>query len=348
MPASSIHLGVDGNPVPKLRNSERSAFKRCPQRWWWSYREGLVPKGQPSNPLWFGTGIHLCFALWYKPGTVRGVDMNETWESYVDGEIRFIKTQANADDTTEEKVAEYVEAREPGHIMLNGYVEAYGLEEHWDVIAPEQIFAVIIPDDMGDPIVELVGTFDGVYRDLSDGKIKLMEHKTAGQISTKHLPLDDQAGTYWAVATHVLRENDLIRPKERISGITYNFLRKAKPDERPVGPDGFAHNKPTKAHYLEALNPVGEGLDLSKIPLTRLASMAEANGIEVWGDVSKIQPAKNFVREFVPRTAYERKRQIERIADEALSMEAMRTGDLPLYKTPTKDCSMGLRFLRDV
>jgi hypothetical protein len=334
--------------IHKLRNSERTAFKRCPQRWWWAYRQGLRPKGQPSNPLWFGTGIHLCFAEWYIPGQVRGRDMHETWEEYVAGEIRFIKTQAREDDGTEARIAEYVEAETLGHAMLDGYLEQYGLDENWDVIAPEQIFAVMIPDSFGDPIVELVGTFDGVYRDLVDDEIKLMEHKTAAQISTAHLSLDDQAGTYWAVATHVLRENKLIKPREEISSITYNFLRKAKPDERPVGPDGFAHNKPTKAHYLDAFEKSRKLKYLEhynqKTGLPQLELLAKQFGVEVWGDVSKVQPAKNFVRHPVPRTRHERKTQIQRIADEALHMEAIRNGDLPLYKTPTKDCSWDCDF----
>lgn len=329
--------------LPHLRTSERGAFKRCPQRWWWSYREGLRPLGQPSNPLWFGTGIHIAFAEWYIPGLKRGRDLRETWEQYCKDEIRFIKTQAVADDGTDAKIAEYVEATELGLAMLDNYLEEYGEDESWEVLAPEQVFAVLIPDENGDPIVEYNGTFDGVYRDLVDGLIKLMEHKTAAAISTKHLSLDDQAGSYWAVATHCLWSEGIIGKKEHLDGITYNFLRKAKADSRPVGPDGMVHNKPVKQNYLDAFAP-------RRIPATaslsipKLEALAEKYDVEVWGDVSKVQPAPNFVREYVTKTKRERRTQLQKISNEAIHMDEMRKGNLPLYKNPTKDCSWDCDF----
>lgn len=331
--------------LPHLRNSERAAFKRCVMKWWWSYREGLRPIGTPSNALWFGTGIHLAFAEWYVPGTKRGIDLRETWSAYCEEEVRFIRTEAVRGDDIDEKIAEYVAAKELGLIMLNGYLEKYGHDENWDVIAPEQAFGVLIPDGFGQPLIELNGTFDGVYRDLVDGLIKLMEHKTAKQISLDHLSLDDQVGTYWSVAAYRLREEKLIGPKESLAGITYNVLRKAKPDERPVGPDGMAHNQPTKAHYLEAIEgKVHSGINLDKLGLPRLKEIAETNGIEVFGDVSKVQSAPNFAREFVARTRYEQQVQLERISNEALHMDMFRRGELPLYKNPTRDCSWQCDF----
>lgn len=334
--------------LPMLRNSERTSFKRCQQRWYWGYRCGLKPKGQPSNPLWFGTGIHLAFADWYIPGTARGRDLRETWVEYVNGEIRYIKTNAIAADGSEEKIAEYVEAKELGIAMLDGYLNRYGHDESWEVIAPEQTFSVLIPDAWGDPIIQLNGTFDGVYRDHSDGLIKLMEHKTAAAISTKHLSLDDQAGTYWAIASHTLREQELIGRKEQISGIQYNFLRKAKEDSRPVGPDGMVHNKPTKAHYIDQLarvSRVSSKVELStKNTITELEGYAKRFKVEVLGDVSKVQPTANFVRQFVERTAYERKTQISRIAKESAQMNALRAGDLDITKNPTRDCAFDCDF----
>jgi hypothetical protein len=307
----------------------------------------LRPIGQPSNPLWFGTGIHLAFAEWYVPGLKRGRDLRDTWSEYCDGEIRFIRTQAKrtATDNTEEKIVEYVEAKELGIAMLDGYLEKYGTDESWEVIAPEQVFAVLIPDvDGKTPLIELNGTFDGVYRDLVDGLIKLMEHKTAAQISTSHLSLDDQAGTYWAVATHALRNEGLIKKTDAIDGIQYNFLRKAKADERPVNADGSATNKPTKAHYVEAFKLQElNGID-GKEKLEDLERIAVNLGITVLGEVSKVQPAANFERVYIERTRGEQKKQLEKIRDEALNMNAMRYGELPLYKTPTRDCAHFCEF----
>src|SRR5699024_6352982 len=101
---------------------------------------------------------------------------------------------------------------------------------------------------------------DLVYRDLRDNKIYVMDHKTAralGSSNTQYLPLDDQAGAYYAVAVAALRRKNMIGPKERIAGVVYNYLVKALPDTRPVNPEGYATNKPKKEHYLEALTKAG-------------------------------------------------------------------------------------------
>lgn len=287
--------------LPLLRTSERIAFRRCPQRWWWGWRQGLKPQGPPNDKLWFGQGVHLALALWYKPGQRRGIDPRKTWKKFVADDIAFIKTEFGSKDPSA-----YEEAGAYGEELLGWYVEHYGRDRKWDVIAPEQTFEVKVPDFEGNPIVRLVGTFDGVYRDLDDGRLKLMEHKTAAQIYTGHLELDDQGGTYATVATHTCREQGLIGSNESIDEITYNFLRKGRKDERPVNEQGLALNKD--------------------------------------GTVSKNQPTPLFRRETVSRSRKEQRSQLERIASEVEIMNLFREGELDLYKNPTRDCSWDCEF----
>lgn len=291
--------------VPMLRTSERAAFKRCPQRWWWAYREGLRLRSQGHGALWFGTGFHLAFAEWYIPGRERGRDPRETWREYVGETFEVVRTKSKYQGDLEE---EFTNSKELGELMLTHYLDTYGDDPHWDVIAPEQIFAVLIPDpeDASLPIVDYRGTFDGVFRDLNSGKLKIMEHKTAAQISTKHLPIDDQAGSYIAVASHILREMGELKKGEFIAGVEYNFLAKRKPDTRPRDELGRYLNKD--------------------------------------GSISKRQSADTLLREFVARPAKARKRQIERIGSEAVAMDMYRSGALPLIKNPTKDCSWDCDF----
>lgn len=293
-----------------LRTSERGSFKECPLKWHWSTNEGLAAK-RDSNPLWFGQGVHLALAEWYQKGSARGPHPADTWEDFCKDEERYIPTEYDEDER------KYVEAKALGEAMLEGYVELYGDDDHWDVIATEQTFNLLISDPRYTPppggklraLVKYVGTFDGVYRDLGTGEIFLMEHKTAAGISLDHLPLDDQAGSYWYVATRVLRRQGLIGPRESISGIMYNFLKKALPDDRPKNSRGEALNK---------------------------------DGVTV----SKRQPGPNFVREPVWRSAGERKIMERRIQSEALHMAAFRDGTLPLYKRPTRDCSWRCEFYK--
>jgi hypothetical protein len=291
--------------LPMLRTSERGAFKRCTQRWWWGWREGLNTPGPPDVKLWFGQGFHLVLAHWYcGPGQKRGKEPLKVWRDWVGDEVVKIRVNIAGEDWKEEP---YIEAGELGEKMLTNYFDLYGRDETWDVIQPERSSEVIIMDPSNTkPLVKYCFTYDLVYRDLKDDSIWLGEHKTAKAIMTGHLALDDQGGSYWAVATQELRHDGLIGPNENLKGIMYNFARKSPGDDRERNEHGQALNKD--------------------------------------GSVSKNQPAKLFLREPVYRTRQERNSQIIRIQNEAAAMAKYRSGELKLTKTPTRDCSWDCSF----
>ncbi len=333
--------------IPQLRTSERRAFKECPAKWWWSYREGLKPIGAAATPLWFGTCVHLALAEWYLPGTKRGPHPAETFSAVAGDGLHTIKVA----DATDEQVAEYEDGKKLGEILLQEYVARYGKDEQWSFIQAEKTFRLNIPwprerqsayavDDETGPLVEYVGTWDGVYRDLETGRIELLETKTARSVQTSHLTMDDQAGSYWAIATAALRDEGLIGPKEFISGINYNFIRKALPDDRPVDAEGYRCNKPKKADYVAALGPYAyqTSAQLSKLTLDQLETEAKVHGLTVLGERSKVQPLPLFHREMVHRTSAERRSQLLRIQDEAVHMQAIRDGLLPVVKRPSMNC----------
>jgi hypothetical protein len=325
----------------ELRTSERATFKRCPARWNWSYLENLVSiRSKPA--LWFGTAVHEALAAWYLEGTKRGPHPAETIATVLDGMRKIVVYD-------EEDEAKYVDACLLGEQMMNRYVEFYGTDPSWEVIATEQTFQVWIPhpDGTNTRWIRYVGTADGVFRDLETDEIFLMEHKTAAAIRTDHLPLDDQAGSYWAVMNSKLRRMDILGPKESIAGIRYNFLRKALDDDRPKNAEGLATNKPQKKHYIEALQAIGVthiaggtgSVAIEKAKLEDLETACSWGQIPVLGDVSDRQPPPYFERVDVYRSQNQRRTMIKRIQDEGRHMEAMRTGLLPIYKVPTKDCS---------
>lgn len=335
--------------TPILRTSERGTFGECIAKHNWAWEEGLVPRSQAIDARWFGTGIHLALALWYcGPGKKRGPHPAETWIRYVGEEVGFAKVE----DATEEERAKWADMGELGTAMLNGYVEKYGRDEHMHILQPEQTFSLDIPWPRdrqkvydvpeGAILVRYVGTYDLVYRDLRTDQIKLEEHKTARTVSLGHLPMDNQAGSYWALATMTLRKLGLIGPKEALSGIEYNFLRKGLPDDdRPKDAEGYHTNKPTKAHYFEALSKIaGEFHEVNpKCTLAQLEEMAQKAGVTVLGERSKVQPPPLFVRHTVPRTRTERATQLRRIQDEAVHIQTVRDGLLPITKTTGKHCS---------
>jgi hypothetical protein len=331
--------------VPIIRTSERRAFKRCPQMWWWSWRQGLVPLGRIAPALWLGTGVHIGLAGWYcGPGLKRGPHPAETFDQWAADEIQYIKTSDRFGNGKEAVIEEkLIPGRELGIAMLEGYVKQYGRDDSWSVIEPERSGQVDIldPDDPGKLLAIYGFTYDLVYRDLATGRVMLGEHKTAASIKVTHLPLDPQAGSYFLVAQPHLRQEGLIGPKERLYGITYNFLRKALPDPRPIGPTGHRHNNPLKADYIKALADVDHRseAELGKMKLEALETVANARGIQVWGEVSKKQQSPLFHREEVHRTQAERATQYGRIQTDAVLMDQYRSGALLLTKNETPDCT---------
>jgi hypothetical protein len=341
--------------TPILRTSERRSAKRCPQQWYWAWRCGLRPIGQVSDALWFGTIMHAALALWYEgPGLKRGPHPAETFQALADEDIRWIKTEARgkADAHTSLIEERLVPAQELGVALMEDYVREYGTDDSWHVIQPEHSgqLNVMDPDEPKTLLAIYAFTYDLVFRDLIDDSIWIGEHKSAKAIRTDHLPLDDQAGSYWAVAPIELLDAGLIKPSDKLAGIMYNFVRKALADDRPRNAEGHYTNKPIKADYVSALiaaginfveqsSPKSGPIAVEKATLPDLQTAASFGRVPVFGEVSKLQPKPRFVREPVYRSQRERATQVRRIQDEAVCLDQMRVGALPIIKNPTPDCS---------
>ena len=332
-------------------------MKRCEHQWNWGYLDGLHPK-QEKHPLWFGQAIHLALAEWYKPGKERGVHPAQTFIDVLDsGKVGTPSpdSEAGAD--------ELAESYELGVDMLNRYIETFGNDSDWECIQPEMQLRIWIPDPRNPANKKwllYLGTIDGVFRyigpsqgELVNGSIWLFEHKTAASIQVNHLPLDDQAGSYWALASMVLRRRGILKEGEEISGIIYNFLRKATDDKRLQNPDGFYCNKATKQDYLEQMTAVAAMYEdfqkiSAKMTADELTKIARKNNFTVYGEPSKIQPAPYFERIPVFRSRSERRTMLRRIQDEGLRKEALSAEKplLPILKNPTRDCSWDCDFYR--
>lgn len=272
----------------------------------WAWREGLVPVTEDRGARWFGTGMHLCFAEWYVPGMKRGRPLEETWDQFTKDSYETIRTQVV--DDNDEHVTTYEDARELGFDMIRQYRRMYGDDPHWEVLVPEKRFAVLIPkrERLTEAIARFVGTWDLVVRDLNDGKVKIVDHKNVGTIKTKHLTIDEQKGSYISMGTFYLRQEGILGSKESIRGMEYNFLRKAKRDIRPEDELGQKLNKD--------------------------------------GSVSKRQPTPNFLRHFEGMSPRQRNNQILRISAEVEVMNMVRSGELPVLKTPTERCPYDCDF----
>lgn len=270
-----------------LRTSERVAFKTCRQQWHWTYNDKLQPKNV-NRHLKFGDLVHQAMARYYKPGVKRGphpaVAFEDIWKERMEEGFSI-----KGDDD------EWVDALELGIEMLRHYVDHWGTDDHIKVLWSEMPFQVDLYHN-GVYMVTYAGTFDCMYYDLEKKQVGMFEHKTAATISTSHLMLDEQAGSYWAFAGEWLRDAGILKPGKEISFIMYNFLRKAKPDDRPRNAAG---------HYLNKD-----------------------------GSVSKKQPGDYFKRQKIYRGPVDRENLLLRVKMEAWEMAQVRAGKLNVYKNP--------------
>jgi len=276
-----------------LRTSERGVWGQCHQQWAWRFIDNLQPRTS-SPPLEFGTLWHKAMADYYIPGKKRGPHPAKSFKLYFDSDVASKFRLRNSD-------AEWDDALELGVAMAENYVDEFGRDSKIEIIAPEMPFAYRMTDVGGQPFW-VVGRFDALFRWLTTHEYGILEHKTAASISTAHLQMDEQAGTYFMFGRLWVKElqRRLIIPKGNrleLDMVLYNFARKAKPDPRPRDDAGIYLNKD--------------------------------------GTQSKTQPPPYFARVPVYRDEEDSKRLVKRIRQQAWMMRQQREGKLPIIKTPS-------------
>jgi hypothetical protein len=320
----------------QVRTSERSTHSRCPWQWNWGYNERLAPRReQPA--LKFGTLIHEALELRYPPGIKRGPKPAETFEKL------FKAQQKGEEDRWAMKVDdEWEDMLGVGIEMMEAFIEEYGRDEDWKVIASEMTFQVpvyiepwmrvenggTITDDLlrlagvtkgqafgEDPLFEYVGTMDGVWENRMDASTAVNDWKTTSGDPKKEAmgkaALDEQTTAYWTWGVDWLVNKKILKPRqlEALDGMIFTFLAKKKRDTRPQNAQGLYLNLPTKKEK-------------------------EEFGDDYPGSPSKKQPTPMFHRERVYRSEIEQTRARERAVSEVLVMMAMRRGVLPITKSP--------------
>jgi hypothetical protein len=288
--------------LPMIRTSERSTFKRC--RWLWKTEFIDLRKPlQDTPPLMFGSMIHVALHGWYPVGLKRSrTKLTTLFEKAIEAEA--VRVTKNTGLPKTELYDQWADRIELGLAMLGNYLETFGKDDQWEVLASELPFKVIVthPRDGKTPWFWYTGILDLLILDRATGLKEIIDHKTAAAITTKYLALDDQTTSYWTYGVDALRNAKLIGPTEMLNGLRFNFLRKAKPDERTfVVKEG-------RKYYTN--------LD---------------------GNISKKQPSPYFLRELVRRHSFEKERTRLRVQSEMLDMESVRREpDAGAYKNPGK------------
>ncbi len=290
--------------LPLIRSHERMDYKRCQKKWHWKWRRGLVLRKKSFGALDLGTWVHSAFEAWYVPGDRR---YGKLYDHFNEAAESAIADAVNADAPSYE-IEKAEELAVLGEAMCKSYAEHYENDRDVIVIGTEIPLEFTFPDSRGRLAAKHLLKPDMVYQKRSKGTFHLMENKTAATLGrTEHLVIDDQARPYGAMAERALRQAGVLGRKEVLSGITYNYLRKAFPDLR--------------------------------------LKDAEGNSLNRDGSISKKQPAPLFLRKEVTLTAEAKRRTLERLRRETLKITAVaqeirdRTLDPALLdKTPHHSC----------
>lgn len=332
-----------------IRTTERKSWRTCRQQWWWGHIDRL--HSVATRPaLRFGDISHQSLAAWYVPGRKRGrkpwLTFEAVYNQQIEDGLRDFSIRLDEDEA-------WVNALELGLEMMHNYVAHWEDDDSMEIICPEFPFQVWMTDKRGRRLrvlgqdgklypVRYVGKFDALYRDHSQPhtQVGLLETKTAASINTAYLGLDEQAGSYWAMAPLVLPRykwhgQPILRRGQDIDFIMYNFLRKAKPDTRPRSADGAYLNKPKRDVLAGEVRRLGLRASSNRVDdLMRCLSDAGVDPL-LLGDVSKKQPAPFFHRQRVYRDTVDRQNLMQRIRMEAYEMGLVRAGKLPVYKNPS-------------
>lgn len=277
-----------------LRTSERTTFLTCRVRWDFAYNQRLAPK-TASPALRFGRLVHLAMAAYYKKGIKRGRRPALTFEKLYKAELEEQTAIGFIDEE-----GKWQDSLELGLTMLKGYVDHWGKDEEWEVLHTEVPFQVEVFHPKTERyLFTYVGTLDGVWRNRSNKQIWIPDHKTTAKDPTKQadaLVLDDQVAAYWTYGVDWLLAEGVLKPKDELRGMMFNFLKKQLPDTRER-------------------NAQGQYLNQN-------------------GSVSKQQPSPWYHRERTYRGDIERERARVRIVDQAHEMHLARQGKLPIYINP--------------
>lgn len=224
--------------LPLIRAHERIDYKRCPKKWYWKWRKGLVLKGIRFGALELGQWVHSAFDAWYDIGNRRVGELVNHFNQVADWALET----ASANNVPSHIIEKGEEAAELGAAMMRAYQDHYGLDPDIDVIGGEVPLSFALGAD-NQIVAHHMLKPDQVFRWRSRGGIWLMEHKTAASVQTEHLVIDDQARPYGAMAERALRKAGIIGKHDRVRGILYNFIRKAIPDNRMTNEKGQYLNK---------------------------------------------------------------------------------------------------------
>lgn len=172
----------------ELTNSARSTFLTCRKKFEWSYLRRLSPRA-PSIPFLVGGLYHNGLERMYRDGHFDEDEERDTVSKACEEACLTPGLTVKQSDEIWEQQAQVMG-------LLRGYAKRYLANDKkiWKVLETEKSFTYPLQ-----PGWRARGKRDMVVRRRADGKIGLVEHKTARSVDAKYvakLPLDNQIQGY--------------------------------------------------------------------------------------------------------------------------------------------------------
>lgn len=286
-----------------FRGSEITDFLRCPKRYNYGWIQNLEPKVQ-NQKLTLGSAVHKFLELWYAE--------HRAMEA-IDAMIQYI--QEHTQDMEQVEIDELIELARG--ICVN-YIQHYGIDLGWTVLAVEKQFSITFNDG-----TVYNGMIDLIVED-DDGHIWFIDHKTTISIDSydKNSDMDRQISRYWW-ALEQLGYN--------IHGFIYNIILKDVPVAPKILKSGaLSKDKSQKTTYDLYMKAI------------------EDNNLKVSDYEDFLQQLKEYPKEFfrrleVVRTDSEKLASISEMLDVAYDIQDKQLNGR-WYRNITKDCHWDCPF----
>lgn len=200
-PVLPVPVEYDDTEQIVVSFSELDTYRQCPLKHFLAYKQRWTKPPEEGSPLSKGSLWHAVMEAHY---LVIKAEQDE-WEAANGGRIPF--------SDTDKILARCWEAVRP-HLfdekgnqtddqaliqwMYEGYVEKYGIDHGWRILAVEYKLAEYLPGfHAEDESYVLKGKLDLIVQDQLNGKVWVVDHKSGANLPGQFdLEIDDQFGVY--------------------------------------------------------------------------------------------------------------------------------------------------------
>lgn len=235
--------------MPNFSFSELDTKRQCKLKWQLAYEELWQPPSL-APALTLGTLFHSVLELHYnllKAARAKGtLDHPEI-------KAALIRAVMSSGLLYDPESGEQTEEQAQVEWMYRGYVDYFGNDRLWKIVAVEAPFNIWLPNARGNRTrFRLAGTADLIVEDLQYGGLWIVDHKTCKYLPRRDADFEDQMALY--VVGHRFRGLD-------IRGGIYNYVRKDRPKTRDLEPDERFKREFTVRTDRELQNMVDEAVD---------------------------------------------------------------------------------------